>query len=595
LITVDAPAITNDTTPSITGTTDAPVGSTVTLTITQGTTVLTTTAIVVEGGTYSADVPAGLVEGSYSVDAKVTDAAGNTGSGTDSGAIDTTAPAISVDAPSITNDTTPTIAGTTDAPVGSTVTLTITQGSTVITLTTPVLAGGTYTVDVPQALAEGPYTVGAQVTDPAGNTGTATDSGAIDTTAPAITVDAPAITNDTTPTITGTTDAPVGSTVTLTITQGTNVITVTTPVLAGGTYTVDIPQALAEGPYTVGAEVTDPAGNTGTATDDGAINTTAPAITVDAPATTNDTTPTITGTTDAPVGSTVALTITQGTTVFNVTTPVLAGGTYSVDVPQALGEGPYSVDAEVTDAAGNTGSATDSGTIDTTAPSITVDAPAISNDTTPTITGTTDAPVGSTVTLTVTQGSTVITVTTPVLAGGTYTVDVPQALAEGSYTVIAQVSDPAGNIGSATDSGAIDVTAPVPTITLDANITADDVINSTEAGQQIPVTGTVGGDAKVGDIVTLTVNGNTYTGLVTNTNGTLGFSINVPGSDLVADAGQTITASISTTDAAGNVGTASDTEGYSVDTTAPAPTITLDANITADDVINSTEAGQQIP
>ncbi|WP_416638820.1 Calx-beta domain-containing protein [Pseudomonas sp. OHS18] len=205
----------------------------------------------------------------------------------------------------------------------------------------------------------------------------------------------------------------------------------------------------------------------------------------------------------------------------------------------------------------------------------------MSNDTTPTITGTTDAPVGSTVTLTVTQGSTVITVTTPVLAGGTYTVDVPQALAEGSYTVIAQVSDPAGNIGSATDSGAIDVTAPVPTITLDANITADDVINSTEAGQQIPVTGTVGGDAKVGDIVTLTVNGNTYTGLVTNTNGTLGFSINVPGSDLVADAGQTITASISTTDAAGNVGTASDTEGYSVDTTAPA--ITVDAPAVSND------------
>ena len=131
-------------------------------------------------------------------------------------------------------------------------------------------------VDVPQALTEGPYTVGAQVTDPAGNTGSATDSGAIDTTAPAITVDAPAITNDTTPTITGTTDAPVGSTVTLTITQGTNVITVTTPVLAGGTYTVDAPQALAEGPYTVGAQVTDPAGNTGTATDSGTIDNTAP-------------------------------------------------------------------------------------------------------------------------------------------------------------------------------------------------------------------------------------------------------------------------------------------------------------------------------
>ena len=49
-------------------------------------------------------------------------------------------------APDNTNDTTPTISGTTDAAVGSTVTLTVTQGSTVITVTTPVLAGGTYTV-----------------------------------------------------------------------------------------------------------------------------------------------------------------------------------------------------------------------------------------------------------------------------------------------------------------------------------------------------------------------------------------------------------------------------------------------------------------
>ncbi|WP_279615893.1 beta strand repeat-containing protein [Phytopseudomonas flavescens] len=400
----------------------------------------------------------------------------------------------------------------------------------------------------------------------------------MDTTAPTITVEAPAVSNDTTPTLTGTTDAPVGSTVTLTITQGTNVITMTTAVLAGGTYTVDVPQALAEGPYTVGVQVTDPAGNTGTATDSGAIDTTAPAITVDAPAVSNDTTPTITGTTDAPVGSIVSLTITQGTNVITVTTPVLAGGTYAVDVPQALAEGPYTVGAQVTDPAGNTGTATDSGTIDTTAPAITVDAPAVSNDTTPTITGTTDAPVGSNVTLTITQGATVITVTTPVLAGGTFTADVPQALAEGPYTVGAQVTDPAGNIGSATDSGAIDVTAPVPTITLDANITGDDVINSTEAGQQIPVTGTVGGDAKVGDTVTLTVNGKTFTGLVLADKT---FSINVPGADLVADTGQTITASISITDAAGNVGTASDTEGYSVDTTAP--TISVDAPAISND------------
>ncbi|MFB4371942.1 beta strand repeat-containing protein, partial [Pseudomonas sp. LR_1] len=472
VITVDAPAITNDTTPSIVGTTDAPIGSVVTLTITQGTTVLTTTATVVAGGTYSADVPAGLVEGPYSVDAKVTDAAGNTGSATDTGAIDTTAPVITVDAPAITNDTTPTIVGTTDAPVGSTVTLTITQGTTVLTTTAIVVAGGTYSADVPAGLVEGPYSVDAKVTDAAGNTGSATDTGAIDTTAPVITVDAPAVTNDTIPTIVGTTDAPVGSIVTLTVTQGSTVITVTTPVLANGTYSVELNQPLAEGPYSVDAKVTDPAGNTGSATDTGAIDTTAPVITVDAPAVTNDTTPTIVGTTDAPVGSTVTLTITQGTTVLTTTATVVAGGTYSADVPAGLVEGPYSVDAKVTDAAGNTGSATDTGAIDTTAPVITVDAPAVTNDTTPTIVGTTDAPVGSTVTLTITQGTTVLTTTATVVAGGTYSADVPAGLVEGPYSVDAKVTDAAGNTGSATDTGAIDTTAPV--ITVDAPAVTND-------------------------------------------------------------------------------------------------------------------------
>ncbi|MDD1510536.1 Ig-like domain-containing protein, partial [Pseudomonas sp. CNPSo 3701] len=135
--------------------------------------------------------------------------------------------------------------------------------------------------------------------------------------------------------------------------------------------------------------------------------------------------------------------------------------------------------------------------------------------------------------------------------------------------------------GTATDSEgySVDVTAPVPTISLDANITADDVINVAESTQQIPVTGTVGGDAKAGDTVTLTVNGKNFTGQV---QADKTFSINVPGADLVADAGKTINASISTTDAAGNIGTATDSEGYSVDVTAPVPTISLDANITAD-------------
>ncbi|MBK7675188.1 MAG: Ig-like domain-containing protein [Candidatus Accumulibacter sp.] len=158
------------------------------------------------------------------------------------------------------------------------------------------------------------------------------------------------------------------------------------------------------------------------------------------------------------------------------------------------------------------------------------------------------------------------------------------SVADASYT------NAAGNIGTGhNDTVVIDTAPPVPTITLDADITADDILNAAEATASVTVTGTVGGDAKVGDTVTLTVNGQTFTGTVVDTAGVLTFAIAVPGADLLADADKTITASITTTDAAGNSATADDSEGYTVDTAPPLPTITLDANITADDILNAAE------
>ncbi|WP_409241463.1 hypothetical protein, partial [Aeromonas salmonicida] len=80
------------------------------------------------------------------------------------------------------------------------------------------------------------------------------------------------------------------------------------------------------------------------------------------------------------------------------------------------------------------------------------------------------------------------------------------------------------------------------------------------------VSGTVSGEFKAGDTVTLTVNNTEYTGPV----GADGrFTILVAGSDLAADTDRTIDASVTSTDAAGNSATATDSEGYGVDTTAP--------------------------
>ena len=99
----------------------------------------------------------------------------------------------------------------------------------------------------------------------------------VDLTAPVITVSAPDNTNDRTPTLTGTTDAPAGSTVTLVVTDANgNQQTLTATVQPDGSFSVDVTTPLAEGGYQVTASVTDPVGNTGTATDDGSVDSTAP-------------------------------------------------------------------------------------------------------------------------------------------------------------------------------------------------------------------------------------------------------------------------------------------------------------------------------
>jgi hypothetical protein len=96
-------------------------------------------------------------------------------------------------------------------------------------------------------------------------------------------------------------------------------------------------------------------------------------------------------------------------------------------------------------------------------------------------------------------------------------------------------------------------------------ITNDNVLNATEAAGTVAVTGTVAGEAKVGDIVTLTVNGTNYTGAVAaGANGALTYSINVPGSALAADSDRTVDARIALTDAAGNPGAATGTRTYAI-------------------------------
>ena len=416
----------------------------------------------------------------------------------------------------------------------------------------------------------------------------------VDLTAPVITVSAPDNTNDRTPTLTGTTDAPAGSTVTLVVTDANgNQQTLTATVQPDGSFSVDVTTPLAEGGYQVTASVTDPAGNTGTATDDGSVDTTAPIVTVNAPDNTNDNTPTITGTTDAAPGSTVTLTVTDANgNQQTLTATVQPDGSYSADVVTPLPDGGYDVTASVTDPAGNRGTSSDDGSVDTTA-NITVsldDVNAANVANTP-ISGTSDVGPGRTVTLVISDATgKSVTVTAVTDADGNYQTSADlSGLADGNLTVVASVTDAAGNPASATDDTTLlDTTPPDASITLDGNITPDDVINAAESKQDIAVTGRVGGDVKEGDTVTLTVNGKAFTGLVLADKT---FSINVPGSDLVADGDKVIDAKVTTTDAAGNSTTQSDSERYSVDTVAPELGIDLDPIVVGgDNTVNKAEA-----
>jgi hypothetical protein len=348
-------------------------------------------------------------------------------------------------ATAITNVTTPTISGTTDLAAPGVVTVTI-DGQTL----TATPSGGTWSV-TSAMLANGTYPVTASVVDAVGNTTSAAQQVTVDTVLPIVTINggSSVLTNDTTPTITGTTDVAQGTIVRVNV----DAQTLTTLVQSGGTWNVT-PSALTDGTRTVTAAVTDLAGNQGTASQLLTIDTAPPVITIDggANALTSDATPDISGTANVAAGTTVTVTLADQT----LTGQVGAGGTWSVTAA-TLADGPHRVVLSVTDAAGNSGSATQTLTVDTVSPVVTITggASATTTNLDPTITGTSDAAPGTTVTISI-AGQ---TMTTLLQANGTWNAT-PTPVGAGSWPVLASASDPAGNVGSAAQT--LVITIPIP-------------------------------------------------------------------------------------------------------------------------------------
>lgn len=105
------------------------------------------------------------------------------------------------------------------------------------------------------------------------------------------------------------------------------------------------------------------------------------------------------------------------------------------------------------------------------------------------------------------------TFTTTVQAGGGWSSTVPASAvsssADGATEITATVTNISGNTGDT--SRTITVDSRAPALSIDS-LTADNIINAAESGQDLQITGTT--DAQPGQTVTVTLNGQTYQGVV---------------------------------------------------------------------------------
>ncbi|MBG6133787.1 beta strand repeat-containing protein, partial [Aquimarina sp. EL_35] len=585
VVTIDTTAptadtfITNDITPTLTGTGEA--NETLTITVDEngdGTPEVTYTVTTDATGDWSIDTGVAVPDsGSLPVltdndtlDVVATDAGGNSGSGVVT--IDTTAPTADT---FTTNDITPTLTGTGEA--NETLTITVDEngdGTPEVTYTVTTDASGDWSIDTGVAVPDSGSlpvltdndTLDVVATDAGGNSGAGVVT--IDLTAP--TADT-FTTNDITPTLTGTGEA--NETLTITVDEngdGTPEVTYTVTTDASGDWSIDTGVAVPDSGSlpvltdndTLDVVATDAGGNSGA----GVVTIDLAAPTADT-FTTNDITPTLTGTGEA--NETLTVTVDEngdGTPEVTYTVTTDASGDWSIDTGVAVptsGSLPVltdndTLDVVATDAGGNSGAGVV--TIDTTAP--TADT-FTTNDITPTLTGTGEA--NETLTITVDEngdGTPEVTYTVTTDASGDWSIDTGVAVPDsGSLPVLTDddtldvvATDAGGNSGAGVVT--IDTTAP----TADTFTTND-------------ITPTLTGTGEANETLTITVDENgdgtpevTYT-VTTDAAGdwSIDTGVVVPDSGSLPVLTDNDTLDVVATDAGGNSGSGVVT----IDTTAP--------------------------
>ncbi|NME37806.1 Ig-like domain-containing protein [Enterobacter asburiae] len=597
----------------LSGTSNQPEGTTITVTLNG----IQYTATADASGNWSVTVPASAVsalgEAHYTVTASVTDSVGNSASTTHDVLVDSSLPVVTIN--TLAGDN---IVNAAEVAAGQTLTGKVTNAASGDTVTI-ILGGQTYTATVQDdltwslplsesqltALGNGDLTVSASVTNAHGNTGSSSHDFTIDAQLPGLRIDTVAgddvinvIEHAQNLIVSGTsTDLAAGSTVTLTI----NGKTYSATVLADGTWQAAVPAAdvsqWADGSLDIKASAQDASGNPvtiGTVVD---VDLAPVAITISSVTDDNVLNAAekgqdlvLSGTTsNVEAGQTVTITFAGKT----YTTTVDANGDWTWTVPAAdlsgLKDGDASVQVTVTNVNGNAASSAQEFSVDTTAPTVTINT--ISSDNMLnaaeaaqdlTLSGTSTAEAGQTVTVTFNGNQ----YTAQVQADGSWTLDVPAAdmagITDGSAAVTATVSDKAGNPASAGSSVLVDTTVPQISFNI---VAGDDVVNIAEHGQALIVSGKVTG-AQAGDVITVTLNGKDYTAML-DASGS--WSVGVPAADVGAlvNGEQTISATL--TDKAGN--STSATHAFDVSLTAPVIAINT---LAADDVINATEKGQDL-
>ncbi|MDK9606673.1 Ig-like domain-containing protein [Lelliottia sp. V104_15] len=597
----------------LSGTSNQPEGTTVTVSLNGINYTATTTA----DGSWSVIVPASAVsalgEANYSVAASVTDSVGNSASATHDVLVDSSLPVVSIN--TLAGDN---VVNAAEVVAGQTLTGSVTNAAAGDTVTIT-LGGQTYTTTVQDdltwslpldsnlltALGDGSLTATVSVTNGHGNTSASSLDFVIDANLPGLRIDTVAgddviniIEHGQNLVISGSsTDLVAGSSVTLTINGNDYAATV----LADGTWLAAIPAAdvaqWADGELSISASAQDTSGNPvtiGTLVD---VDLSPVAIIINSVTDDNVLNAAEKGQDLVLSGSTSGVEAGQTVSVLFggkvYTTTVDADGNWTTTVPAAdlagQKDGDATVQASVTNVNGNSVSAALDYSVDITAPTVTINT--VSNDNMLnaaeaaadlTLSGTSSAEAGQTVTVSFNGNQYSATVQ----ADGSWTLDVPAAdmagIADGNAAITASVSDKAGNPASTGASVLVDVT--VPQITFNT-VSGDDVINSTEHGQALMVSGSVTG-AQAGDVITVTLNGTDYTAML-DANGN--WSVGVPAGDVGALVNGDVTISATVSDKAGNSTSAT----HDVSVTLTAPVIAINT-LAVDDVINATEKGEDL-